>query len=264
MNTHTNAHTKRTNKKGRKANAGNRWGAVNQRSTTLSKPLIAPDELDVRLQFRKYGVLTNGAAPIASMQLNPNAAYDVDPTIGSTETYGFDEYAALYSYYRVVGYSYDIVLSSNFAYPIMAYVMNTNTTLPGTNYSLYTTNPYCHSSLLSPISGAPTQKRFRGYIPISKLTGTPSVENADSFRSTTTTNPADLVWLTIAGEALIATDFMNALSYDVKIIMDVRFYSREVDLTLSASFARHQKYKQSRELLDFSKKAQIKAPTKSS
>ncbi len=247
--------TRKAQKKKGKAKAVTRWGPVQQRATTLSRPLIAPDELDVRLQFRKYGVLTNGAAPIASMQLNPNAAYDVDPTLGSTETYGFDEYAALYSYYRVVGYSYDIVLSSNFAYPIMAYVMNTNTTLPGTNYSLYSTNPYCHSHLLAPISGAPTQKRFRGYVAVSKLTGTPSVETADSFRSTTTAVPADLVWLTIAGEALIATDFTNALSYDVKVIMDVRFFSREVDLTLAGSFARHQKYKKSRELLDLAKKA---------
>ncbi len=238
-----------------KAKRKDRWAEQTQRSTTLSRPLIAPDELDVRLQFRKYGVLTNGAAPIASMEFTPNGAYDVDPTIGSTETYGFDEYAALYSYYRVVGYSYDIVLNSNFAYPIMAYVLNTNTTLPGTNYALYSTNPYCHSHLLAPISGAPTQKRFRGYVKVSKLTGTPAVETADTYRSLTTANPSDLVWLTIAGEALIATDFVNALSYDVKIVMDVRFYSREVDLTLAASFERHQKFKKSRALLDLSKKS---------
>lgn len=261
MNTSTTKHTTRTNKKGRKAKATDRWGAVTTRSTTLSRPLIAPDELDVRLQFRKYGTMTNGAAPIASVVFNPNAAYDVDPTLGSTETYGFDEYAALYSYYRVVGYSYDVTLTSNSGYPLMTYVMNSNITLPGTSYSLYSTNPYCHSQLIAPLSGAPSTKRFRGYVPISKLAGTPSVESADSFRSLTTGNPADLVWLTIAGEALITTDFINALSYDVKIIMDVRFYSREVDLTLAASFLRHEKYKQSRELLDLKKKGASKAPT---
>lgn len=236
---------------------GHRWNQVVNRSSTLSRPLIAPDELDARLMFRKYGTLTSGVAPIASATFNPNSAYDVDPTLGSTETYGFDEYAALYSYYRVVAYEYDITFTNNIGYPVMAFALNTNTTLPGTNYGLYATNPYCHSKLLAPYGGAPTTVRFRGRVPVSKLAGTPAAETADSFRAVTTGSPADLVWLSIAGEALQGSDFTNALSYDIKIIMHVRFYSREVDLTLSGLTSRMLKLKTSREELELKKKKKI-------
>jgi hypothetical protein len=254
MSTKRTKHSQRR-KKQTKPRA-NRWNQIVDRSSTLSRPLIAPDELDARLVFRKYSVLSNGAAPIAAATFNPNAAYDVDPTVGSTETYGFDEYAALYSYYRVVAYDYDVSFTNSHGYPCMVFAMNTNITLPGTNYGLYTTNPYCHSRLMAPYGGAPTTVRFRGRVPVSKLAGTPAAETADSFRAVTTGNPTDLTWLTIAAEAIQGTD-LQSVGYDIKITMHVRFYSREVDLTLSGLTSRMQKIKTSREELNLQKKKKL-------
>lgn len=232
---------------------------MTNRSGTISRPLIAPDELDTRLRFRKIGTLTNGAAPIAAVELRPNCAYDVDPLVGSTETYGFDEYAALYSYYRVVGYSYRIsIVSMNMTGGVMVYLMNSNITLPGTNYALYSTNPYSQSTLLAGYGAKPTV--LTGSISVAKLTGTPAVETADTFRATTTTVPADQIFLTLAAEGFDGAGALTGVTYDIQLTMDIRFYSREVDLTLTGFMSRLEKYKQSRIELLTSKLRPFGAP----
>jgi len=60
------------------------------RSTAKSVPRVSPDEFDVPLTFRKTGNINTGDG-VYYMRFNPNSAYDVDPSLASTETYGFDE-----------------------------------------------------------------------------------------------------------------------------------------------------------------------------
>lgn len=223
-------------KKQPKRNFSSRYAPAKARSTTATRTRIAPDELDVKLLYRTFGQISNIAAPFASKKFHSNAAYDVDPSIGSTETYGFDEYAALYSYYRVIGFSYEVTISNNLDVDCLAYVLNTNTdpTLAGSRFDLYSTNPHCKSKLIS--SKSPNVHTFRGRHRISQITGTPTSETADSFRAVTTGVPADLTWITLAAEFVDGTEAI--FSYDFKLYMDIRFYSREVDLSLAGFSAR--------------------------
>jgi len=210
-----------------------RFAPQTNRSTTATRTRVAPDELDINLMFRDVRTVTNGVSPVAAKSFYTNAAYDVDPSIGSTETYGFDEYAAIYSYYRVVSYTYQITITNPNDYAMNVYILNTNTdpNVSGSRFDLYSTNPYCKSRLLG--FKAPDSCTFRGRHRISQITGTPTSETADSFRALTTGIPTDLTWFTVAAECLSPATSIS-FSYDLRLHMSVRFYSREVDLSLSA------------------------------
>lgn len=230
--------TKRSQKPRGKGKRGpkNRWSPKVGHSSTRSTTRIAPDELDVKLMYRRTEPLSNGSGGSASKGFHSNGAYDVDPSLSSTETYGFDEYAALYTYYRVIGYSYEATFvnqaSVEDAKPMMAYVLNTNVdpSISGNSYGAYSTNPHCRSKLISYLS--PNMHTFRGSHTIAQITGTSACETADSFRALVSTIPSDLTWFTIAVESIGGATVTSTV--DVKLIMHVRFYSRDVDLVLSA------------------------------
>jgi len=216
-----------------------KFAAATKRSTTATRTRIAPDELDIKLMFRKADKLTNGLGGVVAKSFHTNAAYDVDPSVGSTETLGYDEYAALYSYYRVIGYSYQVTAINLTEQPVLFSVINAglDATTQGSNFSLYATNPYCKSQLCPPIYNTGNTHVFRGSHTCAQFVGTPTIETADSFRAITSGIPSDLTWITIAGENVGGgTDI--TFTYDFKLIMHVRFYGREVDLTLAASIAR--------------------------
>lgn len=202
-----------------------------------SMPLVAPDQMNVPLRYRYQGTLYSLAGPVVK-RLTPNAAYDVDPDLGSTETYGFDEYAALYSYYRVVAYKYRIqVANLNATQPIFFYVLNTNTdpVISGNRFDLYSTNPYCYTRLLGPNPAPHATSTLTGKYEISQILGAPVVETEDNYRSLTTGVPLDLTWLTCAAEAaptVAGGDGIINLTLMVDLTIYTRFYGREVDLSL--------------------------------
>lgn len=233
----------------------NRWGSKVAHSATKSTTRIAPDELDVRLMYRTASGLSSGVSGLAAKAFHSNAAFDVDPSLGSTETYGFDEYAALYTYYRVIGYSYQVTIVNSTATPILAYVLNTNVdpTAVGTAFYLYSTNPHCQSKLISNVS--PNMHTFRGRHTVAQITGTPAVETADTYRALVTAIPSDLTWLTLGVESIGGSTVSSI--FDLKLIMHVRFYSREVDLTLAGSLLRINRLVQSKEDYETSKRQRL-------
>lgn len=233
-----NKSKRKVNHKKRRAGPKNRTMFPKQQnfSPARSMPLVAPDQMDVPLRYRYQGTMS-GFATATIKKFTPNAAYDVDPSLGSTETYGFDEYAALYSYYRVVGYKYRIQVSNlNGTQPIYFYVLNTNTdpTLAGTRFDLYSTNPYCYTRLLGPNPAPHATSTLTGRYEISKILGAPVVETEDNYRALTTSVPSDLTWLTCAAEAPTVTggDGIINLTLNVDLTIYTRFYGREVDLSL--------------------------------
>jgi len=207
--------------------------------------------------FRHAGDLASGAAPFAAKSYHSNGAYDVDPSLGSTETYGFDEYAALYTYYRVIGYSYEVTFVNRENAPMLAYVVNSNVDAAaiGTAFYLYSTNPHCQSKLISNVS--PNMHTFRGRFTISQITGTPACETADTYRALVTALPSDLTWLTLAAETIGGSSSVINCIYDLKLKMHIRFYSREVDLTLAGMAARINAKLLARSEFDLAKRVQL-------
>lgn len=263
-------HKRRTVGKARKSRGGRgqrtprsaRFGNALAHSSTATRTRIAPDELDVKLMFRKTDRINNGLGGSVSKSFHTNSAYDVDPALGSTETLGFDEYAQLYSYYRVIGYSYECTVINPTDYPILFSALNTNTdaSLTGTHYGLYATNPHCKSKMVSTI-GSVNNFTFRGRHTIAQVVGTQASETADSFRSLTSASPSDLTWFTIAGESIGGADI--TFVYDFKLIMHVRFYGREIDLTLPSTIARLQSLLESRQTLELEKRLKFASEKKS-
>jgi len=100
---------------------------------------------------------------------------------------------------------------------------------------------------------APTQVTLRGSVEISRLLGSRAVETSDSFRALTTSTPSDLIFCSIAAESISASAGIF-FAYDVKLIMHVRFYGREVDLTLAGLAARANAHLAARAQLDLRKK----------
>lgn len=246
--------------KKRGGKGGRKWGAQGATSSTLSGPRVSPDELDVKLMFRKTAYINDAGANLVTKEFYANGAYDVDPSLGSTETYGFDEYAALYSYYRVVGYKYSCTFVNQGQDPMMCYVLNTNTSpaSSGTRYDLYSTNPYCKSKLVN--ANANTATTLSGSIQISRLLGSRAVETADTLRALTTSVPVDLIFCSIGAESISASAGIY-FSYDFKITMKIRFYGREVDLTLAGLMARMERQAAARQELLMRKKLLQKTPS---
>lgn len=207
-------------------------------SGVQQKNLVMADETDVKLKFRHVGLNQIAQGPFVYKSFTPNGAYDVDPALGSTETLGFDEYAALYSYYRVISYSYKLQVASNSTTgdSITVYALNTNTAFSGSpNLSLFATTTNCQTKMLAPY-GNHSVIMMSGRHLISQILGSKAAETEDNFRAQTTENPADLIWLTIGFESGASTNC--ACSWILDITMNTRFYGREVDLTLATAAAR--------------------------
>lgn len=252
--------TKRGKRKGGRRRG--KWSPQEGTSSVLSGPRVMPDETDVRLQFRAMDTLLNAGSGVQYKEWQANGAYDVDPALGSTETFGFDEWASLYSYYRVIGYDYVITVSNLEAFSVNTYVINSNVAPSGTGGSFLNMSslPYNQGKLLAPKGSPGCSHTFRGKIRISKLLGSMAVETEDNFRALTTSVPADIIWCTAIAEANGAFLLGNGVVYDLKLTMHIRFYGRELDLALAGTSTkvarkveRLQEYKSSRVLLELEK-----------
>lgn len=193
---------------------------------------MSADSLTVKLRYPILGQLNAGAAIYAAKRFTPNSAYDVDPTVGSTSTPGFAEYAALYTYYRVTHYTVNVAFSNLDTTSTGLYICNTNTD-PGTggaNYYDYAQNALGTTATLGSVNGGNNTFRYRRRIDVARILGmTPA--QADSFRATTTSSPSDLVYWGFGLRSNTATVLTHGAAYNGYIEVSVRFYARQELLT---------------------------------
>lgn len=190
---------------------------------------LMPDEVDVPLVYVATRYMSMATTAGAIVRWQPNAAYDVDPLLGSTSTSGFAEWAAFYTYYRVTAYQVVYEVANAEAFDIYVFFLNTNTD-PGTNITniaQFSTHPYCRRTICAAISGGRTIVKDRQRLTVAKILGSQAVQQADSLRSLTNGVPADLIWTGVGCEAtgsnLFTTAGVNVL---VSIKMFVKFYGR--------------------------------------
>jgi hypothetical protein len=194
-------------------------------------PVEAADSLDVKLRYPIRGTLAT-VGTVISKRYTPNAAYDVDPVLGSTSTPGFAEYAALYTYYRVHSYTIKIKFSNLDNLGISLYIVHSNTDpgTGGTNYHNYAQSAFGKTFELAPFYSGTGSVTVRQTIQVHKLLGMPILQ-ADSFRSVTTSIPSDLVYMGFGIYSNAGTNFSNGVSFTGTITMHTRFYSRQDQLT---------------------------------
>lgn len=193
-------------------------------------PLQSPDDVTVNLSYPIKGTLSTVGTVIAK-RYTPNGAYDVDPVLGSTSTPGFAEWAALYTYYRVTKIKLQVTFSNldNLGVSLYSVFSNTDPGTAGTNYFNYAQSAFGRTFELAPFYSGRGTVTLRQTIDLEKLLGM-SMQQADSFRSVTTSIPTDLVYWGFGIFSNAGTNFANGISYTGKIVMRTRFYSRQDQL----------------------------------
>jgi len=190
-----------------------------------------PDEMDVVLGYPLGGQLAAAATTIAKVW-TPNAAWDVDPVLGSTSTPGFAEWATLYTYYRVFKYKIELEMCNLDTTPTSVYFVHTNENpgTVGTSYLDYAAQEYCSHNMVGNSTGM-NKLRYRKTINCAKLLGSAALETADSLRSLTNAVPTDLLFFSIGLRSPASTNLTNGCVYSGYIFMTIRFYGRQNILT---------------------------------
>jgi len=258
---------KTNGRKGKKGSKG--FEAVNTKFIVgTATQNIVPDEMDVCLEYPQIGVIF-AAAQTSAKRWTPNAPYDVDPTLGSTSTPGFSEWAAFYSYVRVEKYSVDVTVVNIDTSPLDVYFIHSNTDpgTVGTNYQQYATAAFGTQKGISP-KGGMDRIQYRRTVSVSSLVGAVDVSTDDSFRSLTSATPTDLVYFGIGAQTMAGGNMVSGINFSMQIKMWCKFYGRKNNLTTrvdSAFEAQRDKWKLMSEedrrvyLLDFAKKRAEKA-----
>jgi len=191
---------------------------------------LAPARKLQRLKFPTTKVLSTGTN-VSSVRFTANGAYDVDPTLGSTSTPGFAEWAAFYGFYRVKGVGIEVgFVTQETLKACQAYIYFSNTD-PGTsaNFSV-TANPLSKVGVMGVSAGKSTCK-LRQYKKVSQILGSNTTFTDDNYRALTNAVPADLVWIACGAQTLDGTNFTGSVVMQILITMDVEFYDRKTSLS---------------------------------
>lgn len=203
--------------------------------TSLPKSVssIMPDRLYTTLKFFGYGNLTIpiGAATFG-YRYRPTAAFDIDPSFGSTATPGFSELAAFYSNYRVTSSKFKVEATNQSTAQGALITMVPLNQDPGASPAVGVVNswieqPYSVVKSLGLAGSPPTI--LEKTMSTEKIFGSKMVYFDDNFTSLTTTNPTNnWYWgLGVITPAVVATTpvLINTL---IEIYIGVEFFSRKV------------------------------------
>lgn len=201
-----------------------------------SGPVLQPDSFRVRLRYPIQNTLTVAGTVIAK-RWQPNAAYDVDPVLGSTSTPGFAEWAGLYTYYRVVKYTVHMSFCNldNLGVALMSYHNNVDPGTAGSSGLQYAQSTFGRTYDLAPFYSGGGKVVLNQTVKVRDILGMP-VMQADSFRSLTTSTPSDLVFWGFTILSSSGVNFTNGISYAGYIEMETIFFSRKDTLTSFLSY----------------------------
>jgi len=210
-----------------------RMGEIDQNFQAVrSVHEICPDQTIVTLRYPVIVNIYTASAVTSAKRWQPNAAYDVDPTLGSTSTPGFTEWSAFYTYYRVRKYRVEVecVNMDPLSMGVFFCHLNTDPGTGGANYYSYASQAFGTQKMLSPKGGL-DRVTYVQTVPVAQLVGAVDVSTDDSLRASVTTVPADLVFFGIG----IRTTTGGNLTVGVDVIgyidMEVQFYGRKNTLT---------------------------------
>jgi len=194
---------------------------------------IIPDEVDADLCFFKNWQLNAAANTSMSYAFQSNAAWDVDPAVGSGNTMGLAAWSTFYSYYRVYAYTYEIQVSNQDLTATTVSVVNCNFLLAvGAGHSILTSsfNAYSQHKLIAASTGGACTHTFKKRIMVAKLVGGVDIETGDMWRGVTGgvggSVPSDLVYNIIGLDNV--NNLTNGCIVFYKLTMHMRLYDRKV------------------------------------
>jgi len=221
-------------KKDTKKRRGKPKNVLQKRSNTLplTRPLSGytstfvgvPDTLTTNF---RYAQIVQMASSNPAVRFKANSPYDVNPVLGSTSCIGFAEWMAFYTRFRVIAYTYKVVIVNADVVPIIAYICNLNfdPTTSIANYYNFARNPYGEHTTIG--VGGEARAVFQKTVKVSDIYGS-NIEYSDQFYGTDSSDPTNLIWLGVGVQSGIITGIGSGVSMDITLTMHTRLFERKV------------------------------------
>lgn len=208
-------------------------GKQSQRSHSNFKMLVQVPALQVRLPYAFSTTLTEAAAGLGvAYSFRINDVFDPDFSGGGLQPTGFDQYAALYGRYHVLGFRYEVeFLARTSIGTLVGAYLSPQSTLPSTATSWLVVNETARYRSMGQATGSDTVKRIASRANIARVLGVrPGEYRSDQdFSATTSATPARVAYLHVWTKGISAVA-VNDLT--VRLYYDVEF-SQPVALSLS-------------------------------
>jgi len=215
----------------RKKGKGRKGRARNNNSSAARDRAIGPRGFSVLQPVLKKVLLKvistaniSAASPQVIKRWNPNSAYTPETGGGSGATPGFADWALLYGYYRVVGYSYQFTASNNEAFPVIVYTTNSNNDPTTSNNSTIATNRNSFIKQVAAKGGMDTFTFRSPYYTITHIVGSPAPKFDDLYSALINASPSDLTWMGIGVQSVGGANVTNGISVSVQLNQFVTFY----------------------------------------
>jgi hypothetical protein len=189
--------------------------ALPPRGVNLSRSVIQPPALRVKLRFYIDFQVSNAGLQTASKSYYCNGVYDVDPALGSNTVPGFTQYSGLYNSWRVDECSIDFTATNGDAFASQVVVAwFPNATYSATNS--YLANKYANRFTTHRIlsqAGGMDRCRIRERMKMADLYGDPSsyYGSTSNFVGTGATNPQSLFTVIFGVTPGHAVPFVNGV-----------------------------------------------------
>ncbi len=230
------ATSRKTTKKGRQTPRKMHPDGINATPNSLmslsrSITNVMPDRFFTRLWYKGNQALPIAAAgQYSSYRWRPSAAYDIDPTLGSTATVGFNEFAAFYNQYRVTSSAIKVTATAGTAvFPRQLVVVPLNGD-PGISPTLGTVvewcnNPYSKVNFVGSLGTPP--KSVSQKMSTEKIFGSKMVYNDDNFMSLTNNIPNNNWYWAIGISGPVPASSTETWLAQTEISIDIEFFSRK-------------------------------------
>jgi len=167
-----------------------------------------------------------------SYRYQPSAAQDVEPLLGGITMPGFDEFAQVYSSYRVLGSRIKCKVSGIGVTPVTVIVLPLNAD-PGATPTAaqiisWRGQPYAMSKLTGS-AGSPAIE-IENSMTTAKIFGSNMVESDDNFAALVSTVPVNN-WFWAIGIYQNFVFVAQPVVSDIQVLVDVQFYDRKYLIT---------------------------------
>lgn len=207
-----------------------RSGASRPSTSVMRGPSGFPDRIKIKLKYADTLTYTVTSGVAVYNQWRGNSLFDPDYTGTGHQPYGYDQWTAFYSQYRVYGSSIKvqpIIEGSGSSGAISCWTAawpSVSSTLPSYPYPLEET-PYCRTKYFNYYN---TLKLSTHYMSTAKIYGQSRkvIDAEDNYASTTASNPNNgWFWTVVGGTA----DESTSSSFRMNVILTyyVEFYSRK-------------------------------------
>jgi hypothetical protein len=169
----------------------------------VPRSMPMPTTMTVDLTYDDPTIARNNAGSLTvGWRYRMNSAFDPDPLLASGAIPGFNEYATMYTAYRVTHFQWNIQLSNREVFPLVSYSLPVNSDL-GANPAGGITlagNTKGRSNILGAISGT-SNTTYRGRVNISNFFGIAGYNYDDDYNAGTNANPSVVLYFSVGANA---------------------------------------------------------------